>query len=142
MTGKEYLAEFKNVNHLIEQMREYIQTMREQATSVSHRIQAVTIQQSPHNDKLADWVSQIVDAEDQLNALINRKLDMYGAILKAIMKIPDFDQAGIMMARYLQAMKWNDVACSTGFSVQRAYELHSKGVKAFEKIYEGSQVKC
>jgi len=139
MTGKEYLAEFKNLNRSIEQMQEYIQELRERSVSISHPLQEIVVQHTPQHDKLADWASRIVDAEDQLVELSNQRIDMYSAIFKKIVEIPDLNQQSIMMARYLQLMKYDDVACDTGFSIQYVYELHSKGLKAFEKVFEGSE---
>ena len=51
-----------------------------------------------------------------------------------INRIADLDQQNILIGRYIQLKKWEDIAYELHFSMQWVYELHRKGLLAFSQV--------
>ncbi len=72
--------------------------------------------------------------EDDINARIDELVDMKQEAFTMINRIPDLDQQNILIGRYIQLKKWEDIALELNFSIQWVYELHGKGLLAFSQM--------
>ena len=89
------------------------------------------MQTSGPKNTLEETVAKIVDLEADINRRIEELVDMKQEAFTMISRIPDLDQQNILIGRYIQLKKWEDIALEVNFSIQWVYELHWKGLLAF-----------
>ena len=48
-----------------------------------------------------------------------------------ISKIPDLDQQNVLIGRYIQLKKWEDLAAEFDYTTQWLFEIHEKALLSF-----------
>ena len=126
--AKEYFAQIRKTDRLIQRLTSTVATLRSSLTSQSYEL---------NPDKV-----QIVDLEAQINARIDELVSMKQEAFDRIRNVPDLDQQNILIGRYIQLKNWDDVAAELNFSIKWTIELHGKALLAFAKgnpqIFEGT----
>lgn len=125
MTGKEFLKEYKRLERQVDQLGKEIQELRNQALV--------------HADHASDFIPHIVDKEKALADLIGQKVDRQMVIFRGICLIADFLQEEVMLARYIQGLKWSEIADELEISIHYCYALHKKALCAFDRLFEGKR---
>ena len=82
---------------------------------------------------LEETITKIIDLEAKINARIDELVSMKQEAFTMINRIPDFDQQNILIGRYIQLKKWEDISEELNYSMQWVFELHGKGLLAFAK---------
>ena len=116
------LKEIEAIDEEIERLRDYLKSPVKQCDSI--------IKSNNHYDKMADLVSKIADFDD---LLIDKKMALIDdriAIEKAIDVLDSADRL-LFRLRYIEGLKWEDVADKMGYSVQRVWQKHSKVLNGF-----------
>ena len=81
---------------------------------------------------------RLIHRLDSTIATLRSSLTSTGSQLKQeaftmINRIPDLDQQNILIGRYIQLKKWEDISEELNYSMQWVFELHGKGLLAFAK---------
>lgn len=85
------------------------------------------------NLTLEETITKIIDLEAKINARIDELVSMKQEAFTMINRIPDLDQQNILIGRYIQLKKWEDISEELNYSMQWVFELHGKGLLAFAK---------
>lgn len=128
--AKEYFVQIKKTDRLIQRLTDTVATLRSKLTSQSSELKPDKVQSSIPQDQLSETIAKIIDFETEINDRINELVDMKQEAFKLISKIPDLDQQNILIGRYIQLKKWEDIASELDYSTQWVYELHGKGLLA------------
>ena len=108
-------------------------TLRSSLTSQNYDLKPDKVQTSGAKDTLGETVVKIIALKDDINARIDELVDMKKDAFNRIGKIPDLDQQNILIGRYIQLKKWEDISEELNYSMQWVFELHGKGLLAFAK---------
>ena len=131
--AKDYFAQIRKTDRLIQRLVDTVSTLRSSLTSQSYELNPDKVQTSGPKNTLEETVAKIVDLEADINRRIDELVDMKQEAFNMINRIPDLDQQNILIGRYIQLKKWEDIALELNFSIQWVYELHGKGLLAFSQ---------
>jgi seryl-tRNA synthetase len=131
--AKDYFAQIRKTDRLIKRLTDTVFTLRSSLTSQSYELNPDKVQTSGPKNTLEETVAKIVDLEADINRRIDELVDMKLEAFTMINRIPDLDQQNILIGRYIQLKKWEDIALELNFSIQWVYELHGKGLLAFSQ---------
>lgn len=132
--AKDYFAQIRKTDRLIQRLTDTVNTLRSGLTSQSYELKPDKVQTSGAKDTLGETIVKIMSLEDDINARIDELVDMKQEAFTIINRIPDLDQQNILIGRYIQLKKWEDIALELNFSIQWVYELHGKGLLAFSQM--------
>lgn len=132
--AKDYFAQIRKTDRLIQRLTDTVNTLRSGLTSQSYELKPDKVQTSGTKDTLGETIVKIMSLEDDINARIDELVDMKQEAFTMINRIPDLDQQNILIGRYIQLKKWEDIALELNFSIQWVYELHGKGLLAFSQM--------
>lgn len=80
------------------------------------------------SDKICDSVANIIDLDNQINADIDKYVDLKNEILEKINSISDDRYRNILSDRYINCWTWEEIAWKNSYSWQHVYRLHEKGL--------------
>ena len=132
--AKDYFAQIRKTDRLIQRLTDTVNTLRSGLTSQSYELKPDKVQTSGAKDTLGETIVKIRSLEEDINARIDELVDMKQEAFTMINRIPDLDQQNILIGRYIQLKKWEDIALELNFSIQWVYELHGKGLLAFSQM--------
>lgn len=132
--AKDYFAQIRKTDRLIQRLTDTVNTLRSGLTSQSYELKPDKVQTSGAKDTLGETIVKIMSLEDDINARIDELVDMKQEAFTMINRIPDLDQQNILIGRYIQLKKWEDIALELNFSIQWVYELHGEGLLAFSQM--------
>lgn len=132
--AKEYLCQIPKVNKLIQRLCNTIATLRSNLTSVNCKLNPDKVQTSGPKDQMAITFARIDNLERKINTRIDELTKLTEDALKVIYQIPDKDQQNILIARYVQGIKWEKIAADLNFSISQVYRLHGKALVNFGKM--------
>lgn len=129
--AKEYLAQIGKTDRLIQRMKDAENTLRSSLTSRSYEIRPDKVHTSRKKDTLEDDVARIVSLEDEINARIIELAGMKQDVFRMICRIHDLDQQNVLIGRYIQMKKWEDLAEDFGCTTQWVFVLHKRALQFF-----------
>lgn len=132
--AKEYFAQIRKTDRLIQRLTDTVNTLRSGLTSQSYELKPDKVQTSGPKDTLGETIAKIMSLEDDINTRIDELVTMKKEAFSMISKVPDLDQQNVLVGRYIQLKKWEDIALELNFSIQWVYELHGKGLLAFSQM--------
>ena len=136
MTAKEYLQQIYRLNELIEHDQREIELLRALITNVSapntenERVNGGI----DNHDKIGDIIANIDEYERKLNNEIDRYVDLRNEVHGKIMKVKNNDARLILFYRYMEFMKWEEIAVTMHYTFQWVHVLHKRALQDFEKI--------
>lgn len=131
--AKDYFAQIRKTDRLIQRLTSTVATLRSSLTSQSYELKPDKVQSSGAKNPLESAMIKIVDLEGQINARIDELVSMKQEAFDRIRNVPDLDQQNILIGRYIQLKNWDDVAAELNFSIKWTIELHGKALLAFAK---------
>lgn len=134
MTSKEYLSQARYLDMRINSKMDQIESLHELATRCTS-----TMSGMPHNPNrggspMADAICKIIDLESEINADIDKLVDLKREIVGVIKRIDNVELQTLLEKRYLCFMQWEQIAVDMCFSIQHVYRLHSEALDAVSAI--------
>lgn len=134
--AKDYFAQIRKTDRLIQRLKGTVATLRSGLTSQSYELKPDKVQSSGAKNPLESAMIKIVDLEAQINARIDELATMRNDTFSMIKNVPDLDQQNILIGRYIQLKEWDDIAAELSFSPKWVLKLHGKALLEF---YKGNQ---
>lgn len=131
--AKEYFAQIRKTDRLIQRLTDTVNTLRSGLTSQSYELKPDKVQTSGPKDTLGETIAKIMSLKDDINTRIDELVTMKKEAFSMISKVPDLDQQNVLIGRYIQLKKWEDISEELNYSMQWVFELHGKGLLAFAK---------
>ncbi len=129
MNAKEYLSQAMHIDQRINSKLEQVTRLRENATNCTAALSDMPRPDSPNRQRMEETVCKIVDLEREINADIDRLVDLKAEARKAINAVTDPDQQLILELRYLCYKPWLEIAETIGYSEPTVYRLHGEALK-------------
>lgn len=128
MNTIEKLKSIKVLDELINAKLVEIDRLRILATKVNVTNEGERVQTSSSGDKVSECVVKIVDLQHEINADIDRFVDLKRECMSIIDAIDDQLLVGILYRRYFEYKTWERIAEELYISRQWATEKHKQFV--------------
>lgn len=83
--------------------------------------------QTSNTNSLDNGLIKIVDLEDEINKDIDKLIEMKNQAREEINKVKGITGTVLEM-RYLECMKWEEIAYRLSYSIQAVYKIHGEGL--------------
>ena len=133
MTAKEYLKQYAALNAEINCKLEQLAGLRAISTSIPAPSGAGG-SGSP-SDRTGNITAKIVDMENEINAKIDRLVDLQKEIETVIEAVDDVRYRTILTERYINGKKWTDISAILHIDLRWVYSLHGEALKKI-KIHQ------
>ena len=135
MTAKEYLLSIKQLERAIRLKKEEIEELRTLATSITVKTGEEPVQTSGTSDKVGNIVAKIVDLQRELEDSVIVFLNKREECIAILDKMQDIDEYEVLYRRYMQDMKWEEVANVMGYTSEYVRgTLHMNAIANFENF--------
>ena len=131
LNAKDYLKQAFRLNDLINSDLAELENLKALSTSVSganyggERVQGGNLPGS----RIEAIVLKIVDLEREIQAEINRYLDLKKAVREAINRVPNQNEKLILRYRYIEMLSWSEIQKKMNLEERQAFVLHGKALK-------------
>lgn len=132
--AKEYFAQIRKTDRLIQRLTDTVATLRSGLTSQNYELKPDKVQTSGPKNALEETIAKIVDLEADINSRIDELVDMKRDAFNMIGKIPDLDQQNVLIGRYIQMKKWEDLAEEFEYTTQWLFEIHGRALLSFSTV--------
>lgn len=135
MTAKEYLSRYHLINIRINQKIDQQRQLRELATNISpssgggHSSSGVS-------DKVGMAVAKIATLEQEINAEIDELIRVKAEIEHTISAVADERLRLILIARYINGNRWEQIAVMQNIELRWLYRLHGRALSEVSKIID------
>ena len=129
MNAKEYLSQAMYIDQRINSKLEQVTRLRENVTNCTASLSDMPRPDSPNKQRMEETICKIVDLEREINADIDRLVDLKAEARKAINAVSDPVQQLILELRYLCYKPWLEIAETIGYSEATVYRLHGEALK-------------
>lgn len=126
MIVKNYLNQAYRIDQRINSKLEQVQSLRELASKAT----AVLSDEKPNKTRnfhgMEDAICKIMDLESDINADINRLVDLKRKIVEIIKSVPNPEYQTLLELRYLCFKTWEQIAVDMGYSLRWVHIVHSR----------------
>ena len=136
--AKDYFAQIRKTDRLIQRLTDTVNTLRSSLTSQSYELKPDKVQTSGPKDTLGGTIVKIMSLEDNINTRIDELVQQKADAMRRIQNVPDQDQQNILIARYVNRDKWEKIAVELNFSIAQIYRIH--GAALLDFIKENSDI--
>jgi hypothetical protein len=134
--AKDFLSQIHKTDALINRLANTVATLRSSLTSTGSQLKQDKVQTSGPKNTLEEGIARIDELERTINIRIDELIDLKQTAFNMIKRIPDLDQQNILIARYIQNMKWDSIADEMDHEIRWVYKTHGKALIAFANSNE------
>lgn len=134
--AKDFLSQIHKTDALINRLVNTVATLRSSLTSTGSQLKQDKVQTSGPKNTLEEGIARIDELERTINIRIDELIDLKQTAFNMIKRIPDLDQQNILIARYIQNMKWDSIADEMDHEIRWVYKTHGKALIAFANSNE------
>lgn len=131
MTKKEF-REIIYLDHLINSKLRLLDNLKSSRLQVKGmQIKSDVVQVSKQGNQQEDLIIRILDLEKEITKDIDSLIREKQRAKTVIDKL-DGPYKVVMTMRYLECMKWEEIAYRIGYSIQAVYKIHGQALKRVE----------
>ena len=130
MTNKTYLKQIKILNAKItykENQLKELESRIMQAGGANYGHDRV--QSTPKHDRLADDIIRMIDLKDRISAERAEYFEKKQEIVNQIYLLEDSRYIDILVKRYVEFKRWEDIADEMHYSMDRVFQLHREALQ-------------
>lgn len=135
MTAKEYLSQYRYINININNKIAQQKRLRELATCVSPSSDGCG-HNSGVSDKVGSLCAKIADLDAEINAEIDKLVDVQKDIMHTIGKVDDERYRIILTERYIDCKTFEQIADDIHYSYMQIFRLHGQSLAAVQNVIE------
>ena len=137
MKAIEYLERIEKMDAMIETKREELERLQTLAEKTTASLGGERVQASGNQQKLEDCVIKIVQAQNEINASIDRFVDYKKEAMELIDRACDADCIRLLYKRYFSYMKWEEIAVDMNYTYQWiSGGLHQRALSQVQKALD------
>ena len=130
MTNKTYLKQIKILNAKItykeNQLKELeSRIMQAGGANYSHD----RVQSTPKHDRLTDDIIRMIDLKDRISTERAEYFEKKQEIVNRIYLLEDSRYIDILVKRYVEFKRWEDIADEMHYSMDRVFQLHREALQ-------------
>lgn len=129
MNAKEYLNQAFQLDRSINTKLEMVQSLREMVTRTTGVMQGDVVSHTRNVHSMQDVIAKLVDLENDINADIDRLVDMKQEIMRSVSSVKRVDYRMVLELRYVCFNSWDEIAAKMNCTVSNVYKLHSRALQ-------------
>ncbi len=136
MQAKQYLQQIYRCNELIQENFAEIENLRAMSTSIAspdltkERVSNTHSHEAP----FVNTVNKLIDLEKATDAKMAELLDLRIEIRETISLVEEAKQILILRYRYIDFMKWEDIAEKMDYALKSVHRIHSSALDSVTDI--------
>lgn len=130
MTAKEYLNQAYWLDRRINSKLEQLTSLKAIATKTTSVMGGEVVSHSRNNHSMQDVISKIVDMQAEVNADIDRLVELKQEIMQVIRSVRNPELQTLLELRYLCFKDWTEIACAMHCTESNVYKIYSKALQA------------
>ena len=138
MTQKEYLNQAYWLDRRINSKLEQLSALRDMATKTTSIMGDDVVSRTRNVHSMEDVISKIIDMQAEINADIDRLVDLKRDIMQVVKAVEDPELQMLLELRYLCYKDWVDIADLMHCTESNVFKVHSKALQAVKVPKMGS----
>lgn len=130
MTIKEYLSQAYRIDQRINSKLEQVASLRDLASKVTVSYKAEPIIKTKPGSSKENAIIKIINLENQIDADIDRLVDIKRDIMKAIKSVEQPEYNLLLELRYLNYKTWEEIAEMMNYSWRNVHYVHGRALTA------------
>ena len=130
MTAKAYLAQAYRIDQRINSKLEQLSSLRELSTKATATFSDVPSSGTRNVHRMEDVICKIILLEGEINAEIDRLVDLKRDIHALIGEVQDPEYQTLLELRYLCFKTWEQIAVLMNYSTKYLFELHARALRS------------
>jgi DNA-directed RNA polymerase specialized sigma subunit len=137
MNAKQYLRKAYRLNEMINSDIAELDELKKLSTSISSpNLSGMPSSGTRNNEApFAKCVQKMIDLEKEINAEIDRFVDLKKEIRDVINTAPTYEQRLVLKYRYIEFLKWEAVASKIDMSLKHVHRIHNEALKNIKIPY-------
>lgn len=136
--AKHYLQSIARMDELIKRKQQQVYELEARACRVNSELKQDRVQNSALTGSHETLLVRIVDLQYELNADIDRYVDLRKESMALIDQLEDQRHVALLYARYLEGKTWEQIAVDMCYSYRWVHRLHGRALQALNRILEKS----
>ena len=128
MKAKEYLSQAYRLDQRINSKIEQVASLNELATKCTSTITGMPHIPAKSTSPMADAIGKIIDLQNEINADIDRRVDLKREIVAVIKAVEQPEYQTLLEKRYLCFLTWEQIAVDMGYNVRHLYRIHEEAL--------------
>ena len=129
MNAKQYLKQARYLDERINTKIAQVSSLHDLATKATSTLSDMPAGGTRNTHRMEDIIIKILMLENEINADIDRLVDLKNEILGVINRIDDADCRLLLEKRYLNWESWEDIAAELCVSAPSVYRLHDRALR-------------
>lgn len=134
METKEWLNSVKKLDLQIKNKLIEKQQWKDIALGITSNTEGERVQSSGSQTKMSDAIIKLVDAETEIDSLIDMLIDTKKDVIQTIEQLTSPLQYDVLHLHYIQFMTLQEIADKYGMSYDWAKQAHKRAVKNVQRI--------
>ena len=128
MKAKEYLSQAYRLDQRINSKIEQVSYLNELATKCTSTITGMPHNPAKSTSPMADAIGKIIDLQNEINADIDRLVDLKREIVAVIKAVEQPEYQTLLEKRYLCFLTWEQIAVDMNYGIDNVFKLHKKAL--------------
>ena len=133
-SAEEFLRRIPAAETAVQKLETRLFHLRMLATDNAHHMNGPIGHGQADHDKIGTLAAEIADTERELDEARETAARIREEVGRMICRIEDEKIQRVMMKRYIQGMKWDEIMVDMRYSRQWVYELRTKGIEEIERL--------
>ena len=126
MKAKEYLSQAYRLDQRIDAKIEQVMSLRNLAAKATSTLSDAVPSGTRNVHRMEDIIIKIIDFENEINADIDRLVDLKREIMRVIKALPNPEYQTLLELRYLCFKPWEQIAVEMGYKIETTQSHESE----------------
>ena len=132
MTAKEYLNQAYWLDRRIDSKLEQLSALKDMATKTTSIMSDDVVSRTRNVHNMEDVIAKIVDMQAEINADIDRLVDIKREVREMIEPVPSAEGRTILEMRYINYCKWKEIAVAMHYVLCNVRYIHDRSIEYLE----------
>lgn len=134
MKARDYMEQARYLDNQIDAKIRQLDRLNDLATKATASITGMPKAPVCEGSALESTVVKIIDLQNEINADIDRLVDLKREVMDVIGQLEDPKERLVLEKRYLCYESWEQIAADMHYSVQNAFKIHDAALEKIEKV--------
>lgn len=134
MTSKEYLRQVRKIDTIVRNKKETLESLEAKIGIQGVNFESDGSFPATRNvNRTSEMIMRIIELKDEINRDIANLLGIKREVMRVIDSLNNPDEINLLYLRYIQYMKWEDIAVEMNYSYPHIHRIHASALKNLEK---------
>lgn len=129
MTVKDFLSQAYRLDQRINAKIDQVADLNDLATKCTATMSGMPGSPNKGKDSVGEIIAKIVDLQAEINADIDRLVDLKRDIVSAIKAVDNLEYQTLLEKRYLCFKTWEQISVEMGYGIDNIFRIHRAAIK-------------